>query len=916
MISALVFQGAWRDYQARVLDELTGHLADQRLNVVAAPGSGKTVLGLEVMRRIGRPALILAPTVTIRNQWVDRLRELFLAPGAPSPDWISTSLAAPKALTVATYQALHAATTEAAAAADEAADDEPADEAPAGPRTIARLAAFYNGLGGTTLILDEAHHLRREWWKALTALDAALGGPSIVSLTATPPYDVERAEWRNYEALCGPADAEISIPELVRNGDLCPHQDYVHVSLPTAAEESLIAAHREGILAFVSALRGDRDFRDIVASHLWMLSPEGFEADILEEPEMLSAMIVFTRSAGAPVPAEALELLGLAGSNVPGMSLGWLELLLTGLLFGTAGDRAGDEPRLKELRKELARLGAVEGRRVRLVEGEDFYPTLAGSLAKLDSVAAIVRAEAASLGLRLRLVVLADFVREGDLPACADDPFRPAKLGAAPIFEALRRAAVPGVRPAVLTGTLVILPAAAMPALMRAAAAAALDPDGLRARPLGHDPAFVRVESNGRAAERIVGLVTALFDAGEVNLVVGTQALLGEGWDAPAINALVLASYVGSYMLSNQMRGRAIRSDPMHPEKTSNIWHLATIVASPNEGGLLARLGGIAAPADPFDPIGRDLGPDMALLRRRFEAFEGIWNRDDTRIENGIARLELGGCGWDEAGVRALNEVMLARAADRGALARRWRTALAGSGARPAMRQLARLNYAPHEVAFADTLRYLVINGILGGLGAAANGMGDTRLPTEIGALIWVFLGLATLYSLPKLLMALYLLVRNGTLESSLGQVGAAILDTMEEADLLTNYRGDLNVVTGRGTLGEALVRLEGGSRSEERLFLDALDEVLGPIGNPRYLIVRRSRLGLRLRTDYHAVPAIFGRAKPLALFFAKRWNRRIGEGRLVYLRSAPGRKLLLHARARSFAAGFQRAVGRLSLWQ
>ena len=30
--------------------------------------------------------------------------------------------------------------------------------------------------------------------------------------------------------------------------------------------------------------------------------------------------------------------------------------------------------------------------------------------------------------------------------------------------------------------------------------------------------------------------------------LVGTQALLGEGWDAPSVNTLVLASYVGSYM--------------------------------------------------------------------------------------------------------------------------------------------------------------------------------------------------------------------------------------------------------------------------------------------------------------------------------------------------------------------------------
>lgn len=68
LLGRMRFSGAWRDYQQRVLDEFAQHAADQRIHVVAAPGSGKTVLGLELVRRIGRPALVLAPTRTIRDQ--------------------------------------------------------------------------------------------------------------------------------------------------------------------------------------------------------------------------------------------------------------------------------------------------------------------------------------------------------------------------------------------------------------------------------------------------------------------------------------------------------------------------------------------------------------------------------------------------------------------------------------------------------------------------------------------------------------------------------------------------------------------------------------------------------------------------------------------------------------------------------
>ncbi len=46
---------------------------------------------------------------------------------------------------------------------------------------------------------------------------------------------------------------------------------------------------------------------------------------------------------------------------------------------------------------------------------------------------------------------------------------------------------------------------------------------------------------------------------GDLKILVGTGSLLGEGWDCPSINSLILASQIGSFVSSNQMRGRAIR---------------------------------------------------------------------------------------------------------------------------------------------------------------------------------------------------------------------------------------------------------------------------------------------------------------------------------------------------------------------
>lgn len=202
MLRGMRFTGVWRDYQARVLDEMESHFDDRRLHVVAAPGAGKTVLGLEIIRRIGRPALIFSPTVAIREQWLQRLCSLFLDE-PPLPSSISRDIADPRELTLSTYQAL-----------DSFRRSERLD----------KVIGLLESRGPLTLVLDEAHHLRREWWRCLERLASALGDLRIVALTATPPYDASFAEWARYEGLCGPVDLEIGIPELVRNGDLCPHR--------------------------------------------------------------------------------------------------------------------------------------------------------------------------------------------------------------------------------------------------------------------------------------------------------------------------------------------------------------------------------------------------------------------------------------------------------------------------------------------------------------------------------------------------------------------------------------------------------------------------------------------------------------------------------------------------------------------
>ena len=69
----------WRSYQERFLTGFDLHNQDKHLHVVAPPGSGKTVLGLEMLKRLDEKAVVLAPTLTIRNQWYERMCECFVS---------------------------------------------------------------------------------------------------------------------------------------------------------------------------------------------------------------------------------------------------------------------------------------------------------------------------------------------------------------------------------------------------------------------------------------------------------------------------------------------------------------------------------------------------------------------------------------------------------------------------------------------------------------------------------------------------------------------------------------------------------------------------------------------------------------------------------------------------------------------
>ena len=147
-------------------------------------------------------------------------------------------------------------------------------------------------------------------------------------------------------------------------------------------------------------------------------------------------------------------------------------------------------------------------------------------------------------------------------------------------------------------------------------------------------------------------------------------------------------------------------------------------------------------------------------------------------------------------------------------------------------------------------------------------------------------------------------------------QIGKALVKSLAYADLLETRVSRLKVVTTSHQYGFVSCSLKGGTTYEKSLFLDAMQEILGPIGNPRYLMVRKTPLGRWMRRDYHVVPQVLGKNKALAEFFRKMWAKYVGATELVYTRNVEGRKVLLKARGHAMSTRFQKRAERIRTWK
>jgi superfamily II DNA or RNA helicase len=837
---------------------------DMSTYLVIPPGGGKTLIGLEAARRLARPTLVLCPNTAIQAQWIAQWNGSFI-PAAAIAATASRELPTP--LTVLTYQAI-CTIGESATVAERKLPDERLLEIlhPNGQALLSRLAAN----GPWTLVLDECHHLLEMWGRLLAVIVGKLTQAHVIGLTATPPHMMTADQKALHDDLFGTVDLEVSAPALVRDGHLAPYQELAYFTAPTPAEADYIhgesvrfAELRAGLLdpAFAATPFLDWLQRRIVDRHEEssgaQVSWERFERD---EPALADAALRLHSDGMLPLPAGARLR---EQHRQPPTAEDWVALIgdyCRRCLLASGDPR--DEHAYEAIRVALPSIGYRLTRTGPRAAESPVDRVLARSESKASAAVEILRAETAELGDRLRALVLTDFVEAGGtVPAALSAVMDEGAGGALLALQTLLAdEAAASLDPVLMTGQRVACGPdtagrladwlkAAAPSLQACAVAAA-------------DGQVVTITGGpGWEPRRYVPLVTRFFAQGESRCLIGTRALLGEGWDAPAVNVVIDLTAATTPTAVVQARGRALRLDHNWPEKVADNWAIVCVTADHPKGGA-----------------------DYDRFVRKHDRYFALSSGGD--IISGIAHVdpELSPFGPpDAARLAVLDARMLIRAGDRVAVRDRWNI-----GEPYADEPVATVTVtSSHPLGLSRD--YLP--------GTAAQGAGAPGLAARLaGAVARFFRVAANADRAPS----------SGSLEDM--AMGCA--DALHEAGLVSRDAAAVQLEPLPG--GGYRARLRDVSAAESATFAAALDEILSPLAQPRYIVPRlflprparrRAAITLALRrlagggapatVVYHAVPAALGANKKRAQLFERAWNTRVSPGEMLYTGSPEGTGIL-----------------------
>ena len=140
--------------------------------------------------------------------------------------------------------------------------------------------------------------------------------------------------------------------------------------------------------------------------------------------------------------------------------------------------------------------------------------------------------------------------------------------------------------------------------------------------------------------------------------------------------------------------------------------------------------------------------------------------------------------------------------------------------------------------------------------------------------------------------------------------IGEAVVLSLKELGLVNS-----SAEIGGGSRDGGWMRayLKDANEGESAIFASAMQEIMGPLDNPRYVIPREVKIitdnwlskmlpevlakYVRSRKDklamFHSVPKVLCKNKEDAAVFQRHWNERVSPGAVTYGRSKSGKQMV-----------------------
>lgn len=841
----------WRRHQSEALEAIATAPGPAHW-VVMPPGAGKTLVGVEAARRTGRPSVAFAPNIAITQQWSDAWRQLTGGQAGTSRDLTSE-------FTALTYQAL-------------AVFDADADGASPRNRLHANgeaLIARLHELGPLTIILDECHHLLQVWGRLLDEVLSELDDAVVIALTATPPELLSKDEAELVQRLFGRITYSASIPAVVSAGDLAPFAELVWFTTPSTRELQWLDERALRYQEFITELTRV----DIATPLLSWIALQSFDA--MGEARA-DAVIRLALAGEVAMPDEA------HGSERhrrrPDLA-DWIELVDAWL--PVLEDSVDDDRQMAGRIVELLPLIGYRRTRHGLRPGTPLVDRVLSRSSSKALAAADIVASTITEHPEARLLILTDHATVSSLPADLDGVVEPEAGSARWVLATLLRdPQIAAARPLMVTGAMI---AGAHDIISE------LAPPGTTIR--DDDGVFV---IEGWRPEQWVRAATDALAAGTTHCLIGTRALLGEGWDAQCVTGVIDLTSATTSTAIAQTRGRSLRTDPANPEKVSVNWTVTCV-----------------APEHP------DGDADYLRLVRKHQGWFAV--DQEGEVVDGVAHLDARlspSLVPDREEVADLNATARARARDLQAIREAWATVDASRN-QPAAVLRVRGENLPWTREMAE-LAAPVSKPVVALLTVPWVAIGAAGAFIDPVVLIPSLVMAVVMMSLVAFDRTRYKRLRTAAAEPSLDAYARAVADTLQALDF--SRRGADAVEVHTMPDGEVRVRMDGVSEDVSERFAGALDELIGPIESPRYLISRvhteYAEKGLRSYLPWsgedvevwYQVPTLFGSSRSDADRFLRYWKKHVGDGRAVFVGSVEGRELIT-ARRRSSPFGEDAAL-------